>query len=111
MKKVLKFFAALAAVAGIVYLTVKYIDKILEVVEQIKAKVAALENGTEEEPVEEAPVEEATEEAPAAEETAEEAPAEEAAPETPAEEAPAEEVEEAPVDENAVVADEADFEQ
>lgn len=107
MKKVLKFFAALAAVAGIVYLTVKYIDKILEVVEQIKAKVAALENGTEEEPAEEAPVEEATEEAPAAEE----APAEEAAPETPAEEVPAEEVEEAPVDENAVVADEADFEQ
>lgn len=99
LKNVMKLVAAAAAVAGIAYLVVKYMDTITA---WLKKYCPCCCN--------EVPaVEEVAEEAPAVEEVpVEEAPAEEAPDnETPAEEVPAEE---SPVAEGEPVADEADFE-
>lgn len=96
MKTVVKLLTALAAIAGTVYVIATYGDKLVAWAKKLLASCPCHCECTEEDiAVEEAPVEEA------------------AAEEAPAEEAPAEEVsvEEAPVvEENAPVAEEADFE-
>lgn len=90
VKALIKLAAAVAAVAGIAYLVVKYFDAIKAWVQKLCPCCALEDDFTEEEaPVEEAPVEAA--------------PAEEAAGEAPAEEA-------APADDGVPVADDADFE-
>lgn len=86
----IKLAAAIAAIAGIAYLVVKYLDTIKAWISKLCPCCAI-----EEEPVEEV----AAEEIPAEEAPAEEAPAEE----VPAEEAPVE-------DDGAPVAEDADFE-
>lgn len=94
MKNVMKILTALAAVAGVVYVVATYGDKIVEWAKKILASLPKTECDFVEE---EAPVEEEA----AAEEAApveEEAPVEEAAPV------------EIVIEDNAPVADEADFE-
>lgn len=97
-KTLVKIAAAVAAIAGIAYLVVTYLDTIKAWLQKLcpccNAAPEAEEVCTEEAAAEEAPVEEAA---------AEEAPAEEA----PAEDAP---VEEAAAEDAEPVADEADFE-
>ena len=108
LKCVMKVLAALAAVAGAVYLIAAYGDKLVAWAKRVIGCCPWDEGMEEEAPAAEEPA--APAEAPAAEEPAE-AP-EEAPAEAPAEE-PAEEPEEAPAEEpetDEPVADEGDFE-
>lgn len=100
---VMKVLAALAAVAGTVYLVATYGDKIVAWAKNILKSLPCCEGC--DEPV----AEEEFEAEPA--EIVEEVPAEEVVEEAPVEEVPAEEVpaEEPVIAEDAVVADEADF--
>lgn len=101
---IVKLTAALAAIAGAIYVVATYGDKIVawakSMVPNCPCKCDAKEAPAEEVPAEEAP---AAEEAP----IPEEAPACEAVEESPVEEAPAEEAPAA--EEAAPVADESDF--
>ena len=97
-ENIIKIGLAIAAIAGIAYLAVKYLDAIKAWFEKL-CPACEVEDEVVEEAVEELAAEPAAEEAPVEESPAEEAPAEEAVPAA----------EEVIIEEGTPVAEEADF--